>query len=142
MEKKCLSCGQTKLISDFYPHKRMADGHLNKCKDCVKEYERQRRLNPAFREKILAYDRARGNRQDRDYLKQYRKKYPNKYLAHNLVNNAIRDERLFNEPCQVCGKEEGVHAHHDDYSKPLNIRWLCAAHHRQWHAKYGEALNP
>ena len=42
--------------------------------------------------------------------------------------------------CEICGKEK-THAHHDDYDKPLNVRWLCAEHHRQWHAKYGEALN-
>jgi hypothetical protein len=59
-----------------------------------------------------------------------------------LINNAIRDGKLFREPCEICKKEEGVHAHHDDYLRPLNVRWLCPAHHKQWHRDNGEALNP
>lgn len=142
MEKKCRLCGQTKQIIEYYEHPQMGDGHLNICKVCIKEGARKRRLDPAHREKILAYDRARGSRQDREYLKQYRKKYPKKYKAHCLINNAIRDKRLFKEPCEVCGTKERINAHHDDYAKPLNIRWLCSAHHHQWHVAHGEALNP
>ena len=143
MEKECFCCKQIKPIADFYEHKAMADGHLNKCKTCVKVSVKARRFNPESRYRVLAYDRNRGNRQDKAYLKEYREKYPNKYRAHSLVNNAVRDRRLFVQPCEVCGTSEGpIHGHHDDYAKPLNVRWLCAAHHRQWHAENGEALNP
>lgn len=45
---------------------------------------------------------------------------PNKRKAHNIVSNSIRDKKLFKEPCEVCGKKK-VHAHHDDYTKPLNV---------------------
>ena len=142
MEKECFCCKQTKDIAEFYTHTRMADGHLNKCKVCVKESVKARRFNPETRERVLAYDRARGSRQRKEYLKEYRKRFPNKYRAHNLTNNAIRDSRLFKQPCEVCGSFERVDAHHDDYAKPLNVRWLCSAHHKQWHAKHGEGKNP
>ena len=36
------------------------------------------------------------------------------------------------EPCEVCGIPES-HAHHDDYSRPLDVRWLCEKHHKQLH---------
>lgn len=141
MEKECFCCKQTKPIADFYAMKGMADGHLNKCKECIKNAVKARRQHPESRERVLAYDRARGNRQSKEYLDNYRKQYPNKYKAHSLVNSAIRCKRLFPEPCQVCGSTENVHAHHDDYLRPLNVRWLCAAHHRQWHIEHGEAKN-
>ena len=138
--KTCFKCGETKPLAAFYKHKAMADGHLNKCKECTKKDADKHRSENL--DKIREYDRNRGNRLPKGYAKEYRTRYPNKYKAHNMVNNAIRDGKLFAEPCEICGIIESVHAHHDDYAKPLNVRWLCAAHHHQWHAKHGEAENP
>lgn len=137
--KECFKCGAEKPLSEFYKHSQMKDGHINKCKECTKKDVRENRLENIdhYRE----YDRARGNRQPLGYEKEYRAKFPNKYKAHSMVGNAIRGGKLFKEPCEVCGSEENVHAHHDDYLKPLNVRWLCAAHHRQWHIENGEAKN-
>tara|TARA_R100001594_G_scaffold53735_1_gene87269 strand:+ start:9039 stop:9401 length:363 start_codon:yes stop_codon:yes gene_type:complete len=118
----------------------MADGHLNKCKDCVKGRIANHREENI--ERIREYDRKRGNRQGYEYTKEYREKYPNKYKAHNTVNNAIRDKRLDKKTeCESCGSDFHVVAHHDDYSKPLEVRWLCQACHTKWHSKNGEALN-
>jgi hypothetical protein len=118
----------------------MKDGYLNKCKSCTKaDVGKHREKNI---ERIREYDRKRGNRQSAEYLSEYKKMYPNKYKAHTLVNNAIRDKRLFKEPCEACESSDKVHGHHDDYLKPLNVRWLCPGCHSQWHAENGEALNP
>ena len=56
---------------------------------------------------------------------------PEKCKARRAVSSAIRADRLIPGPCEhvgaVCaGRIEG---HHDDYSKPLEVRWLCKAHH-------------
>ena len=139
MEKKCFKCEKVKPLASFYKHTAMKDGHVNKCKDCNKLDVKNNRLDNI--DKYRAYDRERGNRQSPEYLKEYREKYPNKYKAHTMISNYIRDGKLFKMPCEVCGTGVDIHAHHDDYLKPLNVRWLCQAHHKQWHSKHGEGKN-
>lgn len=118
----------------------MGDGYLGKCKECTKySVKKNRKDNIEYYRK---YDRDRGNRQGYGYIKEYREKYPNKYKAHTMVNNAIRAGKLFNQCCEICGKKEIVHAHHDDYLKPLNVRWFCVPHHHEWHTRNGEGKNP
>lgn len=68
-------------------------------------------------------------------LQDYRNRYPEKYKAHCAVNNAIRDGKLLKMPCSVCGNEKSQ-AHHDDYTKPLDVVWLCSRHHGERHRKY------
>ena len=40
--------------------------------------------------------------------------------------------KLKQKPCEICGINDVV-MHHDDYSKPLEVRWLCIKHHRSIH---------
>lgn len=138
--KECFKCKTIKPLSDFYKHKAMADGHLNKCKECTKiDVKERRSTNPAVQE----YDRNRGNRQDLEYLRDYRKRYPKKYKAHSWVNNAVRRGQLLKkDDCEECGSSFALEAHHDDYDKPTQVRWLCSLCHKRWHSQHGEALNP
>lgn len=116
----------------------MRDGYLNKCKECNKADVREnRKKNISY---YRDYDRKRGNRQSKDYQDNYKKQFPKKYKAHTMVGNQIRAGNIKRMSCEVCGAES-AHAHHDDYDYPLSIRWLCAAHHCEWHAKNGEARN-
>lgn len=54
--------------------------------------------------------------------------------VHMQVHRAKKAGRLVSQPCEVCGQQK-VDAHHDDYSKPLTVRWLCRLHHRAHHAE-------
>jgi hypothetical protein len=83
---------------------------------------------------------------DREYAKK-RPKYvasPEKVKAQNTVNYAIASGKLTPKPCEECGKgvyetsdgRRGIHAHHDDYSKPLDVRWLCYSCHGKEHRRY------
>ena len=85
--------------------------------------------------------------ENRDKINEHKRRWananPEKRKAQHTVGNAIRDGKLVRQPCEVCGvsgkKESGrnmVHAHHDDYSKPLEVRWLCDTHHNEHHRKY------
>ncbi len=138
MKKECFKCGGVKPLHEFYKHKGMKDGHLNKCKACNKIDAAEHRAKNIDR--IRAYDRDRGSRQGSEYNREYRTRYPKKYKAQTMVGNHLRAGNLHKESCEVCGIDGAV-AHHDDYDKPLNVRWLCQAHHKQWHSENGEGRN-
>lgn len=63
--------------------------------------------------------------------------------ARFVVNHEIERGRLKRQPCEACGQKNNqpsvINAHHDDYRRPLNIRWLCPSCHRQHHLKHGPA---
>lgn len=135
--KECFKCKKVKPINEFYKHPKMGDGHLGKCKECTKkdvssnyadnreqyaEYEKKRFQDKKRKEATIVYQRNR------------RARNPEKYKANNEVGNALRDCRLKEEPCEVCG-DLVVEAHHEDYSKPLDVNWLCRKHHLERHGK-------
>jgi hypothetical protein len=130
----CCMCNQPKLPADFYA------GNASLCKECYKARVRRRALtNPRVQE----YDRARAKTPERrEHItrvsRQWRKDHPDAYKANNAVNNAVRDRRLDKEPCSICGTEKEVHGHHKDYSKPLDVIWLCARCHHRIHATFPE----
>ena len=140
MSKCCFKCGAEKPLSEFYKHKQMADGHLNKCKECTKRDASIHR--DANIESVRAYDRSRAQKPHRIQLntkvvREWRKNNPEKYRAQNMLNNAIRDGKIQKHACMVCGDPQSE-GHHPDYSKPLSVVWLCAEHHREIHLKYPE----
>lgn len=61
--------------------------------------------------------------------------------AHIAVGGAIAKGDLIPLPCELCGSRQNVEAHHDDYARPLDVRWLCKRHHKQHHDKFGPGLN-
>jgi ribosomal protein S27AE len=51
------------------------------------------------------------------------------------VNYAISYGRLKRSPtCEQCGRTTRTQGHHDDYAKPLDVRWLCSSCHVRLHA--------
>lgn len=65
-----------------------------------------------------------------------------KIKAQSAVNDAIRDGKLTRpDNCSECGIEARIHGHHDDYTKPLDVRWLCHNCHIAWHQEHGYDLN-
>ncbi|SKA28386.1 hypothetical protein [Consotaella salsifontis] len=64
---------------------------------------------------------------------------PKAMWAHAALRSALRKGLIERGPCEVCGAVHGeddavIHGHHEDYEKPLAVRWLCRLHHRQLHA--------
>lgn len=144
--KTCFKCLKDKPFSEFYRHSQMADGHLNKCKDCARLDVRQNRQKN--HDYYIWYDRIRSMDEHRvkarvEYANKHRalsrqrsaewgQRNSHKKRAHSLVKRALDRGLLKRLPCEVCGKEP-TEAHHDDYDKPLHVRWLCTAHHGEHH---------
>ncbi len=69
--------------------------------------------------------------------------YP-KYLvdlrkrARGKLNHAITDKKIIRLSCEVCGMK--AEAHHNNYDKPLEVKWLCFKHHREYHKENPELL--
>lgn len=152
--KTCFKCQMNLPITEFYVHPRMADGHLGKCKKCTrKDTADHNALKSSTDLEWLLAERERHRlksirrRQEgrhivsissrRLALLKSAAKYPEKTLARRIVGNAIRDGKLLRQPCEKCGKK--AQAHHDDYSRPLAVRWLCPSHHAEHHRNERDA---
>lgn len=127
--KSCFKCGDVKALTEFYAHAGMSDGRLGKCKECCKDYAALRRIR-SERPREIDNRRYREGKKKPHSRAEWAKRNPEKYKAQNAVNNAIRDGRLKRQPC-YCGAK--AHAHHTDYSKPLEVQWLCPKHHSREH---------
>lgn len=136
-EKKCRGCEIVHPLSSFYKHPMMADGRLHYCKECIKSRVRERYQRANGR---VEYERRRNQQPgrkeaQRGYVKSRRQASPEKYKARTQVGNALRDGRIEKEPCVVCRSTERVQGHHEDYSKGLEVRWLCFRCHLEEHGR-------
>ncbi|WP_353250252.1 hypothetical protein [Salinisphaera sp. T31B1] len=138
--KKCRYCEESLPVDAFYANPGTHDGLDTKCRECAKaaaranrrkrigyyrEYDRQRYLRDGSRGEASPEAKRCG-------AAAWRARNPHKRKAQIAVGNALRDGRLTREPCCVCG-ETKTQAHHEDYSKPLAVVWLCTQHHAMQH---------
>ncbi|MCR4304963.1 MAG: hypothetical protein NUV63_12205 [Gallionella sp.] len=102
-----------------------------------------RRQDPAYQAQQAEWNKAwlakNGKTPERlarkaELMRAYRVKHIERHNARLAARRAIEAGTLVRKPCEVCGTHP-AHGHHDDYSKPLAVRWLCPAHHREHHAK-------
>jgi len=145
--KTCKKCGEEKSLNEFYKK----GGYLiNSCKSCCISYENKRRLEKI--DEIRMYEKLRSNLPHRiearkkysqtkngklahkKAIKKYRNLYPLRRIAHQIIGNAIaRNEIIKPDNCSICNSTKKIESHHDDYTKPLLIRWLCEKCHKEWH---------
>ena len=127
--KRCKECMAIKPLNEFYSHAMSADRHLNICKDCKKAYQKKYCRTSSGRRVGKKRDKTIKRKAWKiKYQRKYRKKNKLKYKARNIVTNALKDGKLKRKPCEICGKK--AESHHDDYNKPLEVRWLRSEERR------------
>lgn len=143
---RCKRCERLRPSDKFYDEPLKVSGKKGTCKDCfnaqgktfrqahkVQKRGRDwlwRRLHP---DRVAAkdaryhqrYPGLRGARTD-----AWQAKYPERRRAHIIVQGAIRTGRLIRpSQCVDCGHSGRIEGHHPDYSKPLEVQWLCKPCH-------------
>lgn len=125
METKiCFKCGQEKPLSEFYRHPRMADGHLNKCKECAKKDVSQNYEKNIQSEEYVEKERERC----RD---KYRRLYAGRLeKTHSHMENSSTRRELTQKGVVI---ERGMEVHHWNYNKRLSVFILTAREHKKVH---------
>jgi hypothetical protein len=136
VDKRCPKCGG--------PSDRLDYTRSLVCNACWNEYHKA--YNRANKDKVAAAQRRYRQRhltEVRAYQREYERTHPRKPIpserttAYGRVQRAKAKGLLVPQPCEVCGDLK-VTAHHDDYSKPLDVRWLCRLHHSRAHSSRGD----
>lgn len=127
----CMKCDTTKPVSAFYPYAIRKRGNRGECKPCIRSRVRVSHEQPHR----LAYHASEEGKQEAiDKFNRYCAKYPDRRQVRQKVTNAIRSGKLIRPSiCECCNASGEIQAHHDDYNKPLSVRWLCDHCHDDWH---------
>ena len=121
--KTCRKCKIEKDLSEFSKCSQYKDGLQNECKSCNARRAKNYGWTPW------------GKESRRKSAKRYYKKHPHKVLAQGKVHHAVSIGEL-ERPyfCESCGLFADIEGHHPDYSKPLEVDWLCVPCHVKEHA--------
>jgi len=106
--RKCFGCLEIKPLEEFYKNCTKPAGRGYSCISCFKaSYQK----------------RQKERRQNRDAFK---------VKARSFLRHSVRVGKISKLPCQICGNKKSQ-GHHEDYSKPLEVVWLCQTHHSDLH---------
>lgn len=127
----CRRCGTPVLVT--VERARRSDYWCGECMSLARA-DWARRNRERKRETNAKWWANATSAQRKEYRDAWKDRNPEKRAAHVAVQRALRNGWLTRQPCEVCGEAFSC-AHHDDYSKPLEVRWLCHAHHQEHHHK-------
>lgn len=161
--KECFKCGVKKDLNEYYRHKEMSDGHLNKCKTCTKKDSLRYRYKNL--EACRLYEKSRANHPHRVLLRKRYAETEAYATSHRISsikwvilnpekrkeailkwNNENKEKRMAQGRLNYAVKigkmirdpcincgNKKSHGHHLDYARPLDVIWLCSACHKNVH---------
>ena len=133
--KTCTKCKLEKEVSGFYKDRSKGDGLTNRCKACDSSnsaayYQKNKQR---VKERNRAYSKTPNGKKSRCRSNiKMREIHSEKWDARRSVRNAKKRGELVLEPCEACGTEKDIQAHHHKgYAKEhwLDVQWLCRPCH-------------
>lgn len=122
MLRVCKTCKESKDISLFVNAKNCKYGKSYMCLDCAKiKYEK-------YNHSISGLNRYKR-------INDLRAKNPI-FKARETAWNFVKKHFHKKGSCEVCGCNNNIERHHDDYNKPMAVRFLCKKHHAEWHKSH------
>ena len=136
----CKHCNKEKSVKSFSWNNKKMGWRSHTCLDCYNQQQRDKRERYPERYKEARKRYYKKNRQIiLDKIASYREQNSIKRYAQKIVEYAVKRGDIKKKTCEICGGKE-TEAHHDDYSKPLNIKWVCRKCHRRIHGKYAKKI--
>lgn len=142
--KECSVCKVIQPLADFIGDKRRSYGKSSRCKKCDLRKQQDYFQTEGGKKVQARLARNQYNvRREANLQRRKRNRKPSaprdafKDAARREMSNAIRSGHLVRpESCEACKKMGRIHGHHEDYSKPLDVIWLCVQCHMARHRKY------
>jgi hypothetical protein len=150
--KRCSCCHLNKPRSAFWPNRGNKDGLQRECVECMTAAASSYLARHPYELSELCEQYRPANLQEAAVIRARqvaagREKNSlaagaNGHIkARKLVRQAIAWGELVRGPCEVCG-DTRAQAHHRDYSRPLDVEWLCRRHHTIRHIETNDRLSP
>ena len=115
----CKTCNQDKLLSHFSVRSDTKK-YRTQCKSC--RNQKQQKYSKTEAGKLT----QKNADQKRNVM------FPERRAARSATFHALKIGKLTELPCIICGNK--AEAHHPDYSRPLDVVWLCKPHHKETHS--------
>ena len=115
--KVCTKCNRELPLNMFAKYTRRNHTHYSSCKECKAKYRQEN--------KRKLYDNA-------SKVRLSTEEYKIKARAWNKIHYAIKVGKILKpSQCSICGGFDNIQAHHNDYSKPYEVQWVCQSCHSQ-----------
>ncbi len=148
--KQCTKCKEFLSESMFNKSNRKKSGLRSECRDCQHKDHKTYYSNPLVIKRKSEYrqipsvktayrisDKKRNATEHRrKYKSSANTDYWPKKKAHDAVHIAIKNGSMVRSDCEYIHHGDcsgNIQAHHEDYDKPLDVRWLCVRHHKLVH---------
>ena len=141
LAKTCCHCKMQGPLALFSKNKECLGGRRGLCRVCENAIKKASRDNNSdlFRErerkaKALQHANMSADKRHRRSVlaTAMQKKKPHKTKAQGQLKYAVKTGAIVRSSCERCGSAN-THGHHEDYSKPLEVVWLCPLHHAERH---------